>query len=238
MKVNIEQLAAEIQKALGNNLVSLVLYGSHARGDATPESDVNLFIVVRDHQPDALDPIVRLVPSWMQKGVAAPVIFRADQLQRSLDSFAIEFAEMAAARRVLVGEDPFKNFQPDWDTVRRELEREARQKRIALTRRWLASGGNTKAFPIIFAETVPGYFALLRGTLLWLKKSSETVTRENVLNELAARESWLKPDLWRELHGIAKRKTKADSKRLEQLMHDYLLQAIALVAALDKDGNK
>lgn len=235
MKIDFETLTAQTREALGENLVSLVLYGSHARGDAAAGSDVNLFVVVRDHQPDALRALLKLVPDWMKKGVAAPVIFRADQLLRSLDSFAIEFTDIAAARRVLYGEDPFKDFVPDWNTVRRELEREARQKRIALTRRWLASGGNAKTYPIIFAETVPGYFALLRSTLLYLKRATETITVDKAVAELAARESRFKPDVWWKLRSIAKQQTKAKTDELEQLMREYLEQAIMLVEVLDKE---
>lgn len=235
MKIDLEALTKQARDALGDNLVSLLLYGSHARGDATAGSDVNLFIVVRDHEPDALKQLLRLVPAWMKKGVATPVIFRVDQLPRSLDSFAVEFAEMAAARRVLFGEDPFKDLAPDWSVVRRELEREARQKRIALTRRYLASGGNAKAYPLIFAETVPGYLALLRMTLLYLKRTAETATLQAVMSELVKREPWLKPEVWWRLRSIAKRQTKANAAELEQLMRTYLEQTVALVEALDRE---
>lgn len=235
MKIDLEHLAKQARDALGENLVSLVLYGSHARGDAAAGSDVNLFIVVREHRPDALRPLLKLIPDWMKKGVAAPVIFRSDQVPRSLDSFAIEFVDMAAARRVLYGEDPFKNFAPDWNIVRSELEREARQKLIALTRRWLASGGKAKVYPLIFAETVPGYFALLRSTLLYLKRSTETVTVDKAVSELAARENRFKPEVWWKLRSIAKRHAKAKTEELEPLMGEFLRQAIMLVEVLDKE---
>jgi predicted nucleotidyltransferase len=235
MKIDLDTITSQARAALGENLVSLLLYGSHARGDASAGSDVNLFIVVRDHGPEALAELLKLVPAWMKKGIASPVIFQVDQLARSLDSFAVEFAEMAAARRVLFGEDPFKDFAPDWSVVRRELEREARQKRIALTRRWLASAGNTKVYPLIFAETVPGYLALLRMTLLYLKRTAETATLEAVMSELSQREPWLKPEIWWRLRSLAKRQSKANAAELETLMHAYLAQTVSLVEALDRE---
>ena len=37
---------AEIQKIYGLHLKSVILYGSYARGDYTPESDVDIMILV------------------------------------------------------------------------------------------------------------------------------------------------------------------------------------------------
>ena len=41
------KLKDELRRELGNNLLLLALYGSHARGEAQPDSDVDLFIVLR-----------------------------------------------------------------------------------------------------------------------------------------------------------------------------------------------
>jgi predicted nucleotidyltransferase len=236
MKDTLDRITREAKAALGDNLVSLVLYGSHARGEAHPHSDINLFVVVRDHRPDALRPLLKLIPQWQKQRIAVPVIFRADQLARAFDSFSIEFVEMAAARQVLHGEDPFANFTPDWSSVRRELEREARQKLIALMRRWLAAGGDLKHYPRILADTVPGYLTLLRSTVLLERRSTESTTLEEALLLLSAREGWFKADLWRRLHEAAKRKAKVPRAELPALMHDYLEQAIALVKAIDEMG--
>lgn len=45
---------AEIQKIYGMHLKSVILYGSYARGDYTPESDVDIMILV-DLSDDELD---------------------------------------------------------------------------------------------------------------------------------------------------------------------------------------
>ncbi|MEM1872975.1 MAG: nucleotidyltransferase domain-containing protein [Acidilobaceae archaeon] len=41
----LEKLLAEASKRLGNDLVSLVVFGSAARGEARPDSDTDLLIV-------------------------------------------------------------------------------------------------------------------------------------------------------------------------------------------------
>jgi predicted nucleotidyltransferase len=42
------EYAARLQEGLGGNLVSVVLFGSVARGEATPNSDLDLLIVMED----------------------------------------------------------------------------------------------------------------------------------------------------------------------------------------------
>jgi hypothetical protein len=234
MNDSFDKFAEEAKKALGNNLVSLVLYGSHARGDAHQTSDVNLFLVVKDQSPNALSPLADLLPGWMKRGAAAPVIFESAQLSRAFDTFSIEFAEIAASRKVLIGDDPFAGFTPDWESVRRELEREARQKQIVLTRRWLVSGGDSKHYQRILAETVPGYLTLLRCTLLLEKRTTERTTLEETFAHLGAKEKWFKPDLWKRLRAVAKGHDKAKGPELESLMQDFLEQTQALVRALDE----
>jgi predicted nucleotidyltransferase len=45
---NIEQWAQELKQALGDNLVSVILYGSAARGDhVRARSDLNLMLVFK-----------------------------------------------------------------------------------------------------------------------------------------------------------------------------------------------
>ena len=47
------QLRDELRRALGDNLIRVTLYGSQARGDATPDSDVDVLIVL--HRADDSD---------------------------------------------------------------------------------------------------------------------------------------------------------------------------------------
>jgi len=48
----VERLWAHLKEQYGSKVLRVILYGSHARGSATPESDVDLLVVV----DDALDP--------------------------------------------------------------------------------------------------------------------------------------------------------------------------------------
>jgi hypothetical protein len=233
MQKILDKITTDAQEALGGNLTSLVLYGSHARGEAHKRSDINLLIVVRDSRAESLMPLIGFVPGWMKQGAASPVIFEEAQLLRSHDTFALELAEMACVHRVLAGRDPFEGYLPDWTEVRSELEHESRQKTIYLKRRWFASGGKDKALLAMISETTPGFLVLLRGALMLHRRTVALLTVDHVLNELRTW-SWFKPEVWRMLHGIARGTQKPASAELGELVKEYIEQARAFVRYVDQ----
>ncbi len=48
----LKQLRDKLHQALGDDLLSLILYGSYARGDAHLDSDVDLLVVLRCLTPE------------------------------------------------------------------------------------------------------------------------------------------------------------------------------------------
>jgi predicted nucleotidyltransferase len=235
MQKTLDQITTEAKQALGENLVSLVLYGSHARGDAHERSDINLLLLVNDKSPQALRALPPVVSGWMKLQALPPVVFSAEQFRRSFDSFALEFAEIAAVRKVLAGVDPFLTFQPDWEAIRRELEHEARRKRIELHRRWLATGGNAKLYPAIIKDTLRGFLSVIRGTMLLENRRLEPITIVDALDELR-RWPWFDADGWRKLRSFVLDGGNERPKEEEWpgLMDTYLLQAFALAKFLDE----
>lgn len=61
----LDQVVDALRSALGERLVSVVLFGSRARGDATPESDWDLLVIARELPERILERhlfLMRLIP--------------------------------------------------------------------------------------------------------------------------------------------------------------------------------
>jgi len=228
----LDRITSEAKAALGDNLRSLVLYGSHVRGEAHAKSDINLFIVVRDSHAVNIKPLLAVVPGWLKLSASAPVIFESSQLERSGDTFALELAEMASTHRVLFGDDPFADFSPDWKEVRNELEHESRQKTIYLKRRWLSTGGKDKAYLPMLRETVPGYLALLRGAALLKRRSVDPLSLDEVFKDLTGL-TWFSPNIWNKLRAVGNHHEKIPRAELLPLILEYIEQARAMVRYFD-----
>ena len=49
IKPILNELKQELQELYGDRLVKLILFGSHARGEANPDSDIDLLIVLKNN---------------------------------------------------------------------------------------------------------------------------------------------------------------------------------------------
>jgi len=63
----IKGMMQELCKEFGDRLVTVAVYGSHARGTATPRSDIDLLVVVKE-RPRDWESIHRLEDEWVRKG--------------------------------------------------------------------------------------------------------------------------------------------------------------------------
>ena len=49
----VREVSSSLRKLYGERLSKIILYGSYARGEQTPDSDIDLLIVLKDPQVDA-----------------------------------------------------------------------------------------------------------------------------------------------------------------------------------------
>jgi tRNA nucleotidyltransferase (CCA-adding enzyme) len=70
----LDTLTKELQRQLGSDLWLLLLYGSHARGEAQPDSDVDLFVVLRRPSEAAQEKVRQVAYNVMWEADFAYVI--------------------------------------------------------------------------------------------------------------------------------------------------------------------
>lgn len=166
MKISPEEMADRLEKALGEELVSVVLYGSAAGGDhGGRRSDYNLLVVTRDLGVALLRRVAPLVGPWVKAGNPPPLFFTEARLRASADVFALEIADIRDNHRVLWGRNPLEGIEPDAGHLCWELERELKGKLIQLRERFLVGGGKPKEVERLLIASLSTFLVLFKNTL-------------------------------------------------------------------------
>ena len=108
----LESFVSSAQEALGDDLVSLVLFGSAAEGRMRATSDVNLLVVLARFDPARIDRLrepLRLAHATIR--LEAMFVLESE-VADAAEAFAVKFADIRARHRVLAGRDIAATIAP------------------------------------------------------------------------------------------------------------------------------
>src|SRR6266404_5472556 len=163
----LDRLVEDLRAAHGDNLASIVLYGSIAAGDQIElRSDHNLLIVLKQIAADDLRLSQNAMRDWHNLGQPLPVYFTVEELKRAADVFPIEFLQMEKARRVLYGRDPFEFVEISSANLRHQTEYELRTKLIQLRRLYIPASTSVEKLSALMSDSLASFAALFRAVLI------------------------------------------------------------------------
>src|ERR1041385_3441544 len=166
-KGKLEQLINELRVAHGDNLASIVLYGSGAaEGQVSRRSDHNLLIALNRITTDDLQTAHNALREWHKLGQPTPVYFTVAELQDAADVFPIEFLQMEKARKILFGRDPFEFVQISQANLRHQTEYELRTGLIRLRRLYIPASASAKRLSNLMSDSLASFAALFRAFLI------------------------------------------------------------------------
>ena len=167
VKEALNGLVADLRATHGDNLASVVLYGSAAAGDHVElRSDYNILIALNRITPEDLRQAQAPMREWQRLGHPLPVYFTVEELSDAADVFPIEFHQMANARVVLYGRDPFEFVQLSDENLRHQTEYELRSKLIQLRRLYIPASVSVEKLCDLMNDSLASFAALFRAVLL------------------------------------------------------------------------
>ncbi len=163
----LEQLLSDLREAHGDNLASVVLYGSAAAGDQIElRSDHNLLIALNRITSEDLRLAQAPMRKWQDLGQPVPVYFTVAELQDAADVFPIEFLQMEKARKILYGRDPFEVVKISRANLRRQTEYELRTKLIRLRRLFIPASVSVEKLSALMSDSLASFASLFRAVLI------------------------------------------------------------------------
>jgi hypothetical protein len=229
----INEFISRLRTAAGENLLSVILYGSAADGEFHAEfSNVNLLCILRESSFATLTAMAPAVEWWTRQKQHAPLVLTREELERSTDVFSIELLDMQQRHRVLLGDDMLSGLQIPMHLHRAQLEYELREKLILLRGRLLIAAGNKKRLWELLLGSLSTFTTLFRHGLIALGDTPPKAKRDAV-QALATRLPF-DPSAFLQLLDIRERKAETKQFDVTDVFARYLAAVQQVTAAVDK----
>lgn len=182
MADELSELKDKLTEAHGQNLKSVVLYGSAVVGGQADDDRPKKVLVVLDRiTPADLKAAHEVAEWWRSEGNPVPVYFTSKEMTDSSDVFPIEFIDMSQVRQVLYGKDPFDGLDVPTQNLRHQLEYELRAKLLRLRRMYIPASRNANQLARLMADSLDSFAVLFRHVLVMLGKEASFDKRECVM---------------------------------------------------------
>ena len=228
----INEFVREFQQSAGENLESLVLYGSAASGDYHDEySNINLLAILKDTSLPKLLVLAPVIHSWTEHH-PAPLLITRDELEHSVDVFSIEMLDIRRGHRVLTGADLVSKLEIPMHLHRAQLEYELREKLILLRQRLLAHANDEKQTWRLLLRSVSAFATLFRHALI-AQGAPVPATKREAVRALAANLTF---DASPFDHLLDIREHRADPRQfqVQDIARRYLAAVEQVTAAVDR----
>lgn len=162
----LDKLVEGLKDAFGNELESVILYGSAASNEFhSSHSDLNVLVVVKNSTFHKVGRASEIIRWWNRTGNPPPLFFTAHEISESNDVFPIEFSGMKEVHRVLLGKDVLTDLHIDHTHLRWECEHELRGKLLNLRSRYVLVKGDTQESATLLAQSISSFAVLFRHAL-------------------------------------------------------------------------
>ncbi len=229
----LNQLLEKLNKALGDRIVSVVLYGSAAAGNHHEGfSDVNVLCVLQQVTVRELEQSEPVVRWWREKKNPSPLLLSEHELQTSTDCFAIEFYDIKAHHRILQGKDVVSGLVVENVFYRAQVEHDLRAKLLRLRQKASGSLGDKDTLRRLLADSVSTFCVLFRHALLLHGAAANSKKRDIV--EQARQTFGIDPLPFTQLLDLREDRIKPRELEPVALLESYLKQIDIVIDAVDR----
>lgn len=228
-----KEFTEDVQKIFGPDLISIILFGSGAKGEYIPKkSDINFLIVLSQKGIDRLDQALDLVAKWQKFNVAVPLFLTKEYIESALDTFPIEFLDMKKFHQLVFGQDVLEDLEINKSDLRRQIERELRGKLIYLRTGFLGAGNERSHLQQMLSASVTAFISIFEG-LLYLKGQVLPDSKIKIFQQTADIFD-LKASVFTQLSNIKNGKWHGSKIQLQEITMAYIGEIKKLVEAVDK----
>ncbi|HEY3836317.1 MAG TPA: hypothetical protein VGL72_07085 [Bryobacteraceae bacterium] len=229
----LDQIVERLKTALGDHLVSVILYGSAASGDEQKGySDLNVLCVLTEITPHDLSCLSPVFRWWRGLGNPAPLLLTRQEFQTSTDCFAIEFHDIHSRHRILYGEDVVEQLQVEDSFYRAQVEHELRAKLLRLRHKAVGVIADRHLLCRLLADSLSTFAVLFRHALILHGVETPTAKRDIIAK--AEDVFQLRAEPFDRLFALREGQAAGSEVDLQKLLADYMTQISTVIEAVDR----
>ena len=229
------EIINDYKELFGQDLVSIILYGSATGQNYRPgKSDINFMVVLTEEGIKKLDRAFAMVKKWRKKNVAVPLFLTEPYVDASLDVFPIEYLTFQRNHLLVFGKDILKDLKIEPKFLRLQCEREIKGKLLLLREAFLESEGRGKTLIGVITRSVQAFLSIFEA-LLHLEGIDPPRAKRKIA-EVTCKTFGLEPSLFNLLLDIREEKTQHGETRIKEIFKNYLEEISRLSKRVDRLG--
>ncbi len=233
MDKRLTQLVEKLQAAYGENLVSVVLYGSAASGEHHARfSDFNVLCVLTRLTPRDLAAGEDIFRWWREQGSPAPLLLTEAEMEKSTDCFAIEFFDIKRQHVLLYGRDVISGLAIGGAFYRAQVEHDLRAKLLRLRQKACGTVSDKKLLLRLLLDSLSTFCVLFRHALALAGEEAPLKKRETI--ERAGERFGFNPRPFLELLEVREERLKPRQVDAAALLGPYLEGIGAAIEGVDR----
>jgi hypothetical protein len=229
----LNQLVEKLQKAYGDSLVSVVLYGSAAAGDHHPHfSDYNILCVLSEITSRQIGSGEQVFRWWREHGSPSPLLLTEHEVATSTDCFAIEFTDIKRHNQLLYGRDVVTSLVVDDSFYRAQVEHDLRAKLLRLRQKAAGMLSDANLLRRLLLDSVSTFCVLFRHALILHGVEAPSKKREAI--QAAAERFGFDPQPCNQLLDVREERIKPRNLEPVALLDSYLQCISVVIDAVDR----
>jgi hypothetical protein len=229
----VQQLTEKLQKAYGDRLVSVVLYGSAAGGDHHAKfSDYNVLCVLSQITPRELGDSEAIFGWWRGLGSPSPLLLTEHEVETSTDCFAIEFNDIKRQHHLLFGKDVIATLVVDHTFYRAQVEHDLRAKLLRLRQKASGMLSDGDLLRRLLLDSVSTFCVLFRHALILHGADGPSAKRDVIAR--ASQRFGFDPLPFDKLLSVREQQLKARDVEPVALLQAYLEAINVVIDAVDQ----
>jgi hypothetical protein len=227
------QLVEKLQKAYGDRLVSVVLYGSAASGDHHPRfSDYNVLCVLSEITSRQLGAGEDVFRWWREQGSPSPLLLTEHEVATSTDCFAIEFNDIKRHNQLLFGRDVITSLVVDDSFYRAQVEHDLRAKVLRLRQKASGMLSDDNLLRRLLLDSLSTFCVLFRHALILHGVDAPSKKREVI--QRAAEQFGFDPQPCNQLLDVREERIKPRQIEPVALLDSFLQCISVVIDAVDR----